>query len=128
MKLGLALTGLLVVTGGVPSSALAQTDDWELYASPQLTFQYVTEQVFKPRCYKCHSDEGGNKDGVNLETYDNVYALRSKIRKMALVKKVMPPKKAGGPLNAREMSILDRWLRAGAPMGFDYETFDSDIW
>lgn len=120
MKSSLALAGLLVITSSFSSSAIAQSEEWNLYASPPLTFEYVTEQVFKPRCYKCHSDAGGNKGRVNLETYEHVYALRSKIRTMAIVRKVMPPKKAGGPLNAREMSILDQWLRAGAPMSYDF--------
>jgi len=87
-----------------------------IFVTSPMGFQYVTENVFQPRCYKCHSAAGGNVHGVNLETYSKVYALRKKIRDVALVRKIMPPAKAGGPLSAREATILWNWLNAGAPM------------
>lgn len=126
MKFILALMGLGMLSGTFASSvSLASAEEqyyeWELYASPRLTYQYVTDQVFRPRCYKCHSDQGGNKGKVNLETYEHVYALRTKIYKVAIVRKIMPPKRAGGPLSAQEMEILGNWLMAGAPMSAEYE-------
>lgn len=121
MKLFLA--GLFMLSGTFSSSAFAEEQyyDWELYASPRLTYQYVTDHVFRPRCYQCHSYNGGNKGKVNLESYDNVFALRSKIYSVAIVRKIMPPKRAGGPLSAQEMQILSDWLMAGAPMSAEYE-------
>jgi len=117
------LLGIITLSCCLPQSVIASTeqgewglyDEIDFYADDTLSFEYVTNEVFKPRCYQCHSTAGGDRDGVNLETYSNVYALRFKIREMALVKKTMPPKSAGGPLNAREMDILSRWLDAGAP-------------
>jgi len=123
-----SMLGALVASCCISQAAFAQNElsEEEIYANYQLSYRYVANEVFKPRCYKCHSDAGGNKDGLNLETYANVYANRAKIRRMAIVRKVMPPRKAGGPLNARELRILDTWLMAGAPMNAVIEPFEFD--
>jgi uncharacterized membrane protein len=122
------ILGIVAASCCFSQSATAQDEYSEAqpFASPQLSYRYVVNEVFRPRCYRCHSDTGGNKGDLNLETYAEVYANRAKIREMAIVKKAMPPRRAGGPLNARQLRILDNWLMAGAPLSALVEPFEFD--
>ena len=60
----------------------------------------------------CHSEAGGNKGGLNFETYENVIANLADIKNQAVTLKKMPPRK---PLTSDLTSILSSWIGAGAP-------------
>ena len=75
----------------------------------------MNAKVLSPRYLRCHSDAGGNKGDVNLETYENVIANLDDVENEALNKKTMPPRRAGGPLSDYEQAILKLWIEAGAP-------------
>ena len=38
----------------------------------EITFAMVKTVLLEPKCLKCHSEAGGNKGDVNLETYQNM--------------------------------------------------------
>jgi len=76
-----------------------------------LDFASVKAQFFQPQCLRCHSNVGGNKGGINLETYANVSRFLNRAQS-AVNSGVMPP---AGPLPANIKSILNNWIVAGAP-------------
>jgi hypothetical protein len=85
------------------------------------------------RCFKCHGpDENTRKAGLRLDERGGATkALRSGLRavvpgdpaKSELIARVrskeptevMPPAKVGKPLGPREVELLERWVREGAP-------------
>ena len=67
----------------------------------------VNSQVLQKRCTSCHGSSGG----VNLQTYNNVYNNRSRVRS-AVVNGRMPP---GSPLTSSQKTMLINWIDAGAP-------------
>ncbi|MGE4130338.1 MAG: hypothetical protein AB7F86_01800 [Bdellovibrionales bacterium] len=76
-----------------------------------LDFKSVKATVFDPYCIACHSQAGGNRGGVNLETYANVVADLASIR--ASVETGRMPRTS--PMPEREKSFLLAWITAGAP-------------
>ena len=76
-----------------------------------LDFLAVKSQFFEPQCLRCHSNAGGNRGGVNLETYVNVSNFLSRVQS-AVNSGVMPP---SGSLSTSMKSILNNWISAGAP-------------
>ena len=81
--------------------------DW---TGKKLSFQLVQQGIFSPRCVSCHGTSGG----VSLESYASVKANLSKIERVALVDKVMPPPPKPS-LNSSEQALLRAWIDAGAP-------------
>ncbi|HRO68690.1 MAG TPA: hypothetical protein PL182_14045, partial [Pseudobdellovibrionaceae bacterium] len=65
-----------------------------------MDFNSVYQAVIRPKCATCHSASGGNRGGVNLETYENVFANRSAVQS-AVQGGFMPPRSAAG-LTAEE--------------------------
>ncbi|MBC7690234.1 MAG: hypothetical protein H7222_00565 [Methylotenera sp.] len=76
----------------------------------KISYAYLKERVFVPRCLGCHGTSGG----VNLETYVQVKENLGKITVAALIDKTMPK---GGPLSNDEADLLKAWIKAGAPEG-----------
>lgn len=77
-----------------------------------LGYEVVKTILARNRCLECHSSAGGDRAGVNLETYESV-----KSRAGALVSVTrsgfMP---MGGPaLAAADVAVLEAWNLAGAP-------------
>ena len=75
-------------------------------------FADVRSQILAPKCLECHSSAGGNRGGINLETYANAKRMGN-----ALVSSVandfMPLNRT--PLTAAEKRLLTQWVQAGAP-------------
>lgn len=90
----------------------AQTDNPTALADAEVDFKIVYEQVIGPRCTKCHSDAGGNKGRINLETYQNVFENKDAVRD-EVAGLTMPPRKAG-PLTDAQVKMLVDWIDAGA--------------
>lgn len=76
-------------------------------------FAEVFTQVIGPRCAGCHSEAGGNRGGVNLETFANVKSELAAIDE-AVATGFMPPRRSG-PLTPEQKDLLARWIAAGAP-------------
>ena len=69
--------------------------------------------LFQPYCISCHSNEGGNPHGVNLETYNNILLNLNDVLDQATIKKAMPP---GHPLPDNIQQLLINWISNGAPL------------
>lgn len=75
-------------------------------------FVEVFEKVIKVSCVKCHSEKGGNKGKLNMETYEAVFAAREKIRH-DIEEGFMPPRRSK-PLTDNQRKMILEWLQAGA--------------
>lgn len=80
----------------------------ELPVIGTVTYAQVNVQVFARNCAMCHGQSGG----VNLESYDSVLQVLTRVQDEALVQKSMPP---NGPLSDSDQRLLSTWIRAGAP-------------
>jgi uncharacterized membrane protein len=86
----------------------------DLGAAPdQVDFAVIMEKVIAKNCLSCHSDSGGNRGHLNLETYQNVSQAAADIKELVLDRS-MPPRRAA-PLTDTQIQMLVTWIDAGAP-------------
>lgn len=76
-----------------------------------LDYQSLNQSVIGPQCLQCHSNAGGNKGGLSLETYAQVRASLGRIYYRSIEKKDMP----SGGLGEAQYQILKAWIEAGGP-------------
>ncbi len=81
-------------------------------AADDISFQMVTQKILQTKCLSCHSNVGGNKGGVNLETYQSVFQERDTIRSEILSGDM--PKSPVSPLTAAQIQFITRWIDNGA--------------
>lgn len=77
-----------------------------------LDYQTVRSQVFEAYCFKCHSQSGGNKAGINFESYSNTIAVGPSVIRDAIATDFMPQR---GTLPLPLKNLLLSWIDAGAP-------------
>lgn len=75
-------------------------------------FNVIMTKVIKPRCLECHSAAGGNKGGLNFESYEVVYRSRH-VSKSSIEINSMPQNRA--PLSPDQKRLFLTWLQDGAP-------------
>lgn len=84
----------------------------EAISEDQLSYQVVVDQVLAKRCQTCHSEAGGNKGSLNLETYEavkkNIQDIRNEVSE-----KSMPPRRQQ-PLSEAQIKLVLAWIDAGA--------------
>lgn len=79
----------------------------------EINYTLVREKIFKVSCFSCHSNAGGNVDGINLETYFNATQELEDIEEV-IRENEMPP--APRPsLGNIPRQVLLRWIELGAP-------------
>ncbi len=108
LALSLSVTACGYKHTGLPGDSAA---NGPLGQGSSLSFTSVKAQVFQPYCIRCHSQAGGNKAGINLETYARVKPIITRV-KAAVNTNFMPQ---SGPLNDTSKAILNAWADAGAP-------------
>jgi uncharacterized membrane protein len=80
-------------------------------ASPEeITFKMVNESVIQPACLSCHSEAGGNRGGLNLENFENVFKNSHAIR-LEVAGGTMPPSQK---LTDQQIKLVTAWIDAGA--------------
>lgn len=79
--------------------------------SNELSYKNVLNQVLQAKCLNCHSEKGGNRGHLNLETYQSVFNNRDQIREEVIAKKM--PKKSTGPLTDEQIKLIVNWIDAG---------------
>ena len=102
-------------------------------ATGKIDFTRDVRPILVDRCFQCHGpDDKARKAGLRLDDRDSalktlksgsVAIVAGHADKSELVARlgtddesqVMPPKKVGKPLSAREKEILTRWVQQGAP-------------
>ncbi len=112
--LGLLISGCSYSTGSgssnpAPAARPPGTPNSEI---SKVNFKAVSEKVIQARCLECHSAQGGNKGGVNLETYDSVRGQLTSIRDQVATSR-MPRNRPA--LSSQEKEMLFAWIDAGGP-------------
>ncbi|MBL8238744.1 MAG: DUF1549 domain-containing protein [Bryobacterales bacterium] len=92
-----------------------------LYAAAPVSFHRQVRPLLEQRCVACHQAERG-AGGVTLATYSGVRAVLARL--VPTVSGAAPRMpKAGKPLSAEEVALIERWVAAGAsddtPAGFN---------
>jgi uncharacterized membrane protein len=77
-------------------------------------FKDVFEKVIKTNCLKCHSEAGGNKGDVNLETYASVFENRFEIKQDIETDQMPPKPPRGSVLTGEQKKLIISWLEQGA--------------
>ncbi len=78
------------------------------FSTLKVTYAEVRDKILVPRCLSCHT--GGGR--VSLQSFAEVKSHLPQIERMVLIEQRMPP---GNLLNENQRSLLERWIRAGAP-------------
>lgn len=94
------------------STEVATPDTSFSLVGNQITYQMVTSRVLAKNCLDCHSEKGGNRGGLNLENYQNVFEARDFIRSEILSRRM--PKSPAAPLSNQQIDFLVKWIDAGA--------------
>jgi mono/diheme cytochrome c family protein len=99
-------------TGGLAQKQGALSDE-QLGLVPQEAYDFalIQSEVLAPNCFQCHSVAGGNKAGVNLESYLKVKQFIAPIQS-SVSQNFMPPRT---PLSAKRKEILFQWIQMGMP-------------
>lgn len=115
--LQLAFASLLLISGcGYNNTQLPELDalsktSGNFGANGSLVFADIKSQVFDPNCIRCHSVAGGNRAGINLETYSNVQPILQNIANV-INSGAMPPT---GSLPNNLKNLVAQWIAAGSP-------------
>ncbi|MEM7233684.1 MAG: DUF1549 domain-containing protein, partial [Planctomycetota bacterium] len=106
-----------------------------VYAEAPVDFQREIRPLLSNRCFQCHGPDAkhrkGGKGGLRLDQKDAMRAdlggriavvpgmpeASELIRRVSSTDEdtVMPPHDSGDPLTAKEVGLLRRWIREGAP-------------
>lgn len=78
-----------------------------------IDYQLVKTSVIDLRCIGCHSAKGGDKGGVNLETYENVFDQKDSIK--SEIESGSMPRPKNKPLTDIQKRIFLSWIENGAP-------------
>ncbi len=76
----------------------------------EMSYKNVLNQVLQAKCLNCHSEKGGNRGHLNLETYQSVFNNREQIREEVITKKM--PKKSQAPLTDEQIKLIVDWIDA----------------
>ena len=79
----------------------------------KIDYKMVSDRVIGLRCISCHSNSGGNRAGINLETYESVFNERNGIK--STISNGSMPQPTNRPLSAIQKQIILTWLSKGAP-------------
>lgn len=93
-------------------SAPPRVSGEEVMNQTQLDFALVMEKVIQPKCLECHAAAGGNRGGVNLETYAAVFLNLADVK--ADIEDGSMPKRRQ-PLTQAQKDLILNWIAAGAP-------------
>lgn len=76
-----------------------------------LNYENIRKYVLAPSCIRCHSEAGGNRGDVNLETYqsnmENLKDIKDDVLDGSMPKK--------GKLTEDQKNLILAWINAGAP-------------
>jgi len=78
-------------------------------AKPALSFAFVQQQVFTPKCAKCHGGMVGSYEKV----VGNLTEIESRVRSTFEWEQMPPPR--ASQLTEEEKNLLLDWIKAGAP-------------
>ncbi len=83
-------------------------------SAADLNYANINSKVIEPYCLSCHSAAGGNRAGLNLETYASIMNRLELVQVTVIMERSMPP--SGSPaLDPSAYALMKAWLEAGAP-------------
>ena len=74
----------------------------------ELSYNFLNQMVFIPKCISCHGASGN----IKLETYSDIISSLPLIQKTVFIDHSMPKR---GFLSNEELSVLWNWIKIGAP-------------
>jgi uncharacterized membrane protein len=74
-------------------------------------YESVQQIVISKQCLQCHSESGGNKGNLNLETYSSIRNNLNQIMFRVIEKNDMPE----GGLSQADYQLMKLWIESGAP-------------
>ncbi len=77
-----------------------------------ISFADIQSQILEPSCVGCHSQAGGNRGSVNLESYAAVKSNIDEIQSSTVDSTRMPQ---GDTLSKSLIALLRTWIAQGAP-------------
>jgi uncharacterized membrane protein len=92
--------------------SLKDQEPQKISSPDQLTYKIINQNVLAKACLDCHSASGGNRGGINLETYEKVFAVKDRI-KAEVASKSMPPASKQA-LSDQQIKMIIDWIDAGA--------------
>lgn len=92
------------------ASANAQGENAKAIAV--LDYATVLKRVIGPQCLNCHSNVGGNKGGLNIESYESIKTNLNQIYYRSIEVADMPE----GGLDPQSKELLKVWIENGAPV------------
>lgn len=106
------MTSISIFAGcGYRDTQISEVGPGANNSNASLDFAGVKARIFGVYCTRCHSQAGGNKAGINLETFANVSKNINLVKK-AVNTSFMPPSR---PLPSGDLNFLNAWIQAGAP-------------
>lgn len=112
----LVLVTLFAACDGGESDGIALPPiDTKPVPDEDLKYSIVTNEVFRPACYECHSRATGVTEGnIGVDSLVEVRLNIPAIYDATVLERNMPPADKP-PLTERQISLLKQWLEAGAP-------------
>lgn len=77
-----------------------------------IIYSVVHEKVLKSSCVTCHSKNGGEPKGINLENYENVFRNLRLVRDV-ITARTMPPR-SQPQLTEEQALLIISWIDSGA--------------
>ncbi|RZA24759.1 MAG: hypothetical protein EOP10_08930 [Proteobacteria bacterium] len=90
-----------------------ETQEFGSFTDADLNYATINQRIITPYCLSCHSAAGGNRGGINLESYDSIASRLPTIRRTTITQKTMPPS-SSPQLPPEAIQLLDAWITAGA--------------
>lgn len=99
---------------------------WSSHAAEPLDFNRDIRPILSAKCFSCHGPDDHDRDAdLRLDTEEGAYTMivPGKPEDSELVYRItcdddteiMPPPKAKNPLSKKEIELLQRWVKEGAP-------------
>ena len=92
----------------------AAVEDTTLFQTDKLDYKIIREQILQKHCLSCHSEKGGNKGDVNLETYETVFENRIQVRAEVFAGSMPPERAPNLKLSKAQSTAVIDWIDAGA--------------
>ena len=102
---------------------LGCASDADTAVEPEITWNGDIKPLFDTNCVECHKQ--GSIGGFSLETYEDVYAVRTMVQS-SVEDRSMPPWGASEDCNEyaydfslddEEIDLVSAWVESGAPEG-----------
>jgi hypothetical protein len=124
--------GVLLSLAGISSLMPADQSVRADSQKPAVDFNRDIRPILSKNCFACHGNDGAHREKVRLDRRESALKMRKKGRapivpgqpeKSLLVERItaedpgdrMPPPETGNHLTRKQVALLTRWIKEGAP-------------